>query len=231
MARKPGQLSANQRRAIDALLRTSTVADAARVAGLATRTLWRYLQNDAFLAELRRRQDAATSGTVAALVGLTGEAIAALRALLDGDGVSDAVKARVGLGVLAERHRASEIEILREVVRLLRLDIAEAKEAKRKAEAAARAERAEALQPAYNASIETAFNAAFDLVAAIAAYRESEREILRLGGETANAVFTSDFIKRLRGELQRWSCIGAGYDRRLSFKLNERLPLNDLLPR
>jgi len=129
------------------------------------------------------------------------------------------------------RHRASEIEILREVVRLLRLDIAEAKEAKRKAEAAARAERAEALQPAYNASIETAFNAAFDLVAAIAAYRESEREILRLGGETANAVFTSDFIKRLRGELQRWSCIGAGYDRRLSFKLNERLPLNDLLPR
>jgi len=105
-------LNRNQKRAIEALLRCPTVAQAARKCGLAERTLWRYLKDDEFKAELRSRQDRAITQTAAALVGMSGDAIEALSGLLADPETPPSVKARVALGWLAERRKAVELDEL-----------------------------------------------------------------------------------------------------------------------
>ena len=120
-------LNRNQRRAIDALMRTSTVRDAANRCGLSESTMWRYLGEPNFEACLAERQDKATAGLAAALCGLTDEAIATLRALLaDTDGTPPTVRARVALGVLKERRDVIElkdvVERVQEVEQLVEED-------------------------------------------------------------------------------------------------------------
>ena len=46
----------NQRRALEALLSTNTITEAAELCGLTTKTLSRYLQDPAFAAELDQRE-------------------------------------------------------------------------------------------------------------------------------------------------------------------------------
>lgn len=106
------KLSTNQRRAIEALLVEPTVKRAAEKAGLGERTVHRYLADDAFKARLRQHQDEAITAAVAALVGLTGEAIDTLRSLLQDKETPPSVRARAALGILAERRKAAELDDL-----------------------------------------------------------------------------------------------------------------------
>lgn len=67
MDKLDGTLTRRQTRAIEAVLTTPNLATAAGKAGLATRTIYTYMRNPAFVAELRRRQDELHNLTVARL--------------------------------------------------------------------------------------------------------------------------------------------------------------------
>lgn len=112
-------LRTNQRKAIAALLSEPTIRAAAKAAGLGERTIHRYLGDAAFKTELRKRQDQLLSAMTAALVGLSGEAVETLRALLESGDTSASVKARVALGWLRELHRTLELQDLAERVTAL----------------------------------------------------------------------------------------------------------------
>ena len=77
------ELNTNQRNALAALLSHGTVEAAAAACGLTKRTLFRYLNDAAFVAELHRRQDAILGGVVARLTTLAGESVDKLARALD----------------------------------------------------------------------------------------------------------------------------------------------------
>ena len=110
------ELTTNQRKALDALLRCTTIKKAALAAGLAERTMHRYLDLDHFRAELARRQDATIKATTAALVGLSGDAVQALRSILQSKDTPAAVKVRAALGWLAQMRQSVELADLAERV-------------------------------------------------------------------------------------------------------------------
>lgn len=114
-----GTLSANQRKALKALLCEPSVRGAARASGLGERTLHRYLGDPVFKAELRERQDAILAATTAALVGLSGQAVQALQDVLGHPQVSPSVKVRAALGWLAQTRQAVELRDLAERVQVL----------------------------------------------------------------------------------------------------------------
>lgn len=104
-----GALSTKQRRAVEALLTEPTIRAAAKAAGIGERTITRYLADDGFKSELRRRQDAVVTSLTAAIVGLAGESVEALRDILRDAKTSPSVKARVGLGWLAQMGKVVEL--------------------------------------------------------------------------------------------------------------------------
>jgi hypothetical protein len=78
-----------KRQAVAALLTAPTVAEAARVAGVAERTIYRWLAGDAaFVADLRAAEETAIDHAARRLVGLQDDAIGLL-----GDVVADATAA------------------------------------------------------------------------------------------------------------------------------------------
>ena len=77
-----GELNTNQRKALAALLTHGTVEDAAAACGLTKRTLFRYLNDDTFTAELQKRQDAILAGVVAKMTTLAGAGMAQLEGAL-----------------------------------------------------------------------------------------------------------------------------------------------------
>jgi len=95
-------LNANQRRALAALLSTATIKAAAKKCGLCERTLYNYLDDDDFRAELRSRQDRAISAAVAALSGLAGDAVKALKKTLTDADASPSARVRAALGILEQ---------------------------------------------------------------------------------------------------------------------------------
>lgn len=99
-------------RAIDALLCCSTVRAAAAKAGLGERTIYRYLADSDFRAELHRRQDEALSAVTAALAGGMGSAVQALAGVLDDPECPQAVKVRAALGWLREGRAMVETDNL-----------------------------------------------------------------------------------------------------------------------
>ncbi|MDY6876794.1 MAG: hypothetical protein SWK90_11425 [Chloroflexota bacterium] len=103
------RLSTNQRKALKALLECSTIRAAAESCGLGEATLYRYLRDDTFKAELRKRQDGIVSSVTAALVGLAGESVKTLRDILDSKTASDSVKVRAALGWLAQMRQSVEL--------------------------------------------------------------------------------------------------------------------------
>ena len=119
MAQKPRNLTTNQTRALDSLMNAPSVAAAARQCGLSERTIWRYLSDDGFKSELRARQDLTIAATAAALTGLSGEAVKALRDLLNDPECPPSVRARVALGALKARRDAAELDDLAERVQAL----------------------------------------------------------------------------------------------------------------
>ena len=103
------ELTTNQRKAIAALLACSSVEEAARHCGLTSRTLYNYLSDTTFKAELRKRQNALVSSVTAALIGLAGESVKALRDILESKSATDAVKCRAALGWLAQMRQSVEL--------------------------------------------------------------------------------------------------------------------------
>jgi hypothetical protein len=69
-----------------------------------------------FKQELRQRQDKTITATSAALAGLNGRSVQALRDLLDDPECPHGVKARVALGQLRARRDAAELDDLTERV-------------------------------------------------------------------------------------------------------------------
>lgn len=93
-------ISRNQKKALAALLTCSTVEQAAAQAGLCEATIYTYLRDDAFKAELRALQDRTINAATAALSGLAGDAIGVLRDALGDQEATTATRVRAALGVL-----------------------------------------------------------------------------------------------------------------------------------
>jgi len=117
------ELNPNQKRALAALLTQPSVAAAAKACGLAERTLYHYLAQPTFKAELRQRQDKVLAATTAALVGLSGEAVTALSEVLSNPTATDAVKVRAALGWLRHARESVELSALAERVTVLETKI------------------------------------------------------------------------------------------------------------
>ena len=111
-----GVLSANQKRAIIALLNNPTIGEAAKAAGLGERTLTRYLADPGFRAELRKRQDQALAAATAALSGLAGDAVGTLAGVMGDGEASPAARVRAAAVILAERRKVAELDDLAERV-------------------------------------------------------------------------------------------------------------------
>jgi phage terminase small subunit len=76
MAQNDTELTTNQQRALDALLTTGTITEAAKVAGCGRRTLYRWMAEPSFAAALRAAESDALAALSRRLVTM-GEAAAA----------------------------------------------------------------------------------------------------------------------------------------------------------
>ena len=92
---------------------------AAKRCGLTERTLYNYLADEAFRTELHRRQDQVIAATTAALVGLSGAAVATLQEVLTDPDASQATKVRAALGWLKHTRDVVELDALTERVAAL----------------------------------------------------------------------------------------------------------------
>jgi hypothetical protein len=101
------------------MLSSTSVVEAAEEAGLARRTIYRYLEEETFRVELRRRQDEALSGVTAALVGKAEDAVEVLHEVMIDQFASDSVRVRAALGWLRFVRDAVELEALSDRVRRL----------------------------------------------------------------------------------------------------------------
>lgn len=91
LSRTTAGLSANQKKALSALLTSKSVRDAAKTCGLAERTVWRYLAEDLFLQALRSEQSAIYAAASVRLSEGTDKALEELESLMTG-AKSEAVK-------------------------------------------------------------------------------------------------------------------------------------------
>jgi len=121
------ELNANQKKALAALLATTSVTAAAERCGLAERTLFYYLGDETFKSELRARQDSIVGAVTASLVGLSGEAVRVLRDLLESKTATDAVRCRAALGWLRHTRDAVELRDLADRVAVLEDKLLEGK--------------------------------------------------------------------------------------------------------
>ncbi len=115
-----GSLTSNQRRALNALLQTTTVSDAAGVAGLGVRTVYRYLTDECFRSELARRETALIDHTIARLAGELGRSVLVLVAIRDDVSASAGVRLRAALALIDALLRLQELRSV--VARLERLE-------------------------------------------------------------------------------------------------------------
>lgn len=86
-ATEPGVLPDERKRShlLEALLTTSTIGEAAKLAKVNRVTLWRWQQEPGFAAELRAARDAAFADGLARLKGAVDDAVGKLRDLLDSE--------------------------------------------------------------------------------------------------------------------------------------------------
>jgi predicted phosphoribosyltransferase len=112
-------LNRNQKNAIDALLRSPSVASAARICGLSERTLWRYLDDEDFSRELRARQEDVLQATATALVGLSQEAIETIQVIMTDDKIHPGTRLRAATNALKLMRDVVELDELAERVAAL----------------------------------------------------------------------------------------------------------------
>ncbi len=97
---KNGQLNANQRKAISALLQYSTAREAAQAIGVGESTMYHYLADENFRAELEAHQRRIVEATMSRLVGLSSLALQTMQELLEDEATPPATKARVAIAML-----------------------------------------------------------------------------------------------------------------------------------
>lgn len=85
-------LSPKQRKAIESLLTSGTVADAARAAGVTRDTLYRWLKDATFAKALRVAEGLALEGLTRSLTMLGDKAVEALVAVFDDEAAPHAIK-------------------------------------------------------------------------------------------------------------------------------------------
>ncbi len=100
-------LTANQTKAITALLETRTIIEAAQVAGVNARTLHRWLADPAFQQALTEAEDQLIDGTVRRLLGLQEAAMAAMSDAL-ADYTPTPIRLRAAQLVLETLHKLRE---------------------------------------------------------------------------------------------------------------------------
>ena len=103
---KKHELSRNQTKALAALLSHPSVATAAQACGLSERTLFNYLADQDFKAELRRRQDKILTATAAALVGLSSQAVETLLEVMNDSEATPATKRKAAQAWLNQGRQA-----------------------------------------------------------------------------------------------------------------------------
>lgn len=119
MASNGKKLSANQIKAIAALLKFPFIKDAAQACGLGRRTIDRYLKQPHFKAELRKQQDGLIVAASAALAGLAGDAIKTLGEIVKDEEASASVRVRAAIAILEQRRKTTELDELAERVQIL----------------------------------------------------------------------------------------------------------------
>jgi len=113
------EFSRNQKKALAALLTSTTVDAAAEVAGVSHTTIFGYLREPEFKTALRTRQDAAVAGVVAGLSALAGTAVDVLgNAMLDQDAPA-ATRVRAALGCLEHLVRLTNLRDLEDRIAAL----------------------------------------------------------------------------------------------------------------
>ncbi len=99
-------LSRNQAKGLAALLTHPSVATAAQASGLSVRTLYNYLADQDFKAELSRRQGEILAMTATSLVGLTGQAVETLREIMNDSEATPATRRKAAQAVLSQARQA-----------------------------------------------------------------------------------------------------------------------------
>lgn len=104
-------LDARQLRAIAAMLEGKNIKEAAKAAGVARRTLHAWMQDGAFVAELRKQESDLLDNAVRRLLRLQGKAMDALEGILDSDDVSAATRLRAVSLVLDNLTKLRELRL------------------------------------------------------------------------------------------------------------------------
>ena len=112
---KTSTLTQPQLKAIVALLETRTVEEAAKRAGVAVRTLYRWLaQDEEFNARLRYTEDYLIGATVRRLLRLNEKATRVIEDILDDEEISDTVRLRAATVALEMTLKLRELRNVEE---------------------------------------------------------------------------------------------------------------------
>lgn len=114
-----GILTPAQRRAINALLTERNTRDAAKVANVAERTLWRWLADSTFREELTRQEGAVIDQATRSLLSMQGAALEVFDQVLTSTTATDANRLRAAEGVLDYLLKLRELNTLEERIRKL----------------------------------------------------------------------------------------------------------------
>jgi hypothetical protein len=106
------KLSRKEETAISALLTQGTLAEAASLAGIGEATLRRWLQRDDFQAAYRGARREAVSQAVAHLQRISGEAVEALRTIMNDDQKPSSARVTAARVILELSIKAVELEDL-----------------------------------------------------------------------------------------------------------------------
>lgn len=109
MSEKTDNLTAKQRRALDALLSGLTKAQAAAAAGVTVRTLARWRADDAFDDALRDATHAATRDAAVRLAGMMDKSLTVIGGMLDDDDTTASVRLRAALATIDAHLRLLEV--------------------------------------------------------------------------------------------------------------------------
>ncbi len=105
-------LSPNQAKALSALLTHLSIAEAASACGLNERTVRRYLEDATFSAEYLRARRLLVSQTTGQLQAATGEAVGALRAVMEDQAAPASARVAAARVVLELSYKGVEVEDL-----------------------------------------------------------------------------------------------------------------------